>query len=90
MSGVEFKVAAVSSNRNSFGLKGVVLIARGGRAFQVGASDLHVPKVGDVITIPFIELEGKPVLNFAALCFEIPEELNPPAPPSVVKEVWGR
>lgn len=85
--GITFKVVAVSSNRNSFGLKGVVLMARDGRAFQVGASAPHVPERGEVIVILFVDQKNDRGLNFVARCYEIPEEL-PIAPEAVVAEVW--
>lgn len=79
----DFRVAAVSTNRNSFGLVGVVLIARDGTAFQVGASYLTTPRRGETLTVPY---DG-PALNFAALGFEIPERL--PSPPAkVITEAW--
>jgi hypothetical protein len=80
-----FKVAAVSSNSNSFGLTGMVLVARDGTAYQVGASDLHLRRKGSVIAVP---ITGRRCLNFAQLGFEIPERL-PQAPSAVVAEVWN-
>ena len=82
----DFRVVAVSSNRNSFGLKGVVLVARDGQAFEVGSNDLHLPKEGDVL-----EVTTKPGigLDWGTLGFEIPRELDPPPPSEVVRQVWG-
>lgn len=80
-----FKVAAVSSNRNSFGLAGLVLIAQDGEAWQVGASQHHIKAQGDVVQVPVV---GKQDCNFAVLGFEIPERLPRP-PAEVVAEVWG-
>lgn len=74
-----FIVAAVSSNRNAFGLTGLILIAPNGEAWQVGASDLHVKAMGSTIIVHNHD--------FGTLGFEIPERL-PNAPESVVKEVW--
>ena len=79
-----FKVAAVSSNANSFGLKGVVVIAKNGEAFEVGANTLSMPKEGQVLGVP---VEGGS-LNWARLGFEIPRELER-APRKVVKQVWA-
>lgn len=79
-----FKVAAVSSNMNSFGLKGMILVARDGEAYQVGANSMNLKRQGSVLRVP-----GRATArNFAALGFEIPERL-PPAPRKVVAEVWG-
>lgn len=79
-----FKVASVSSNRNSFGLQGVILVAEDGEAFEVGASYLHGVKKSDVVLVPTSDEHGH---NFAQLGFEIPRQL-PQAPPEVVAEVW--
>lgn len=79
-----FKVASISSNRNSFGLQGVILVAKDGEAFEVGASYLHAVNKGDVVLVPLIDEHD---LNFAYLGFEIPTYL-PQAPPDVVAEVW--
>jgi len=86
----EFKVVAVSSNTNSFGLRGVVLVAKDGEAWQGGVSHLYVPKQGDIIRLIFREksqgeLEAYPQFPFNC---EIPERL-PDAPAEVVKEAFG-
>lgn len=82
----DFKVVAVSSNRNSFGLKGVVLVARDGQAFEVGSNNLHLPQRGDVLVVPTKPGIG---LDWGSLGFEIPRALDPPAPPDVVQQVWS-
>ena len=73
-----FKVASVSSNTNSFGLYGMILIAQNGEAWEVGANYLNVKKKGDIV-------HGD---NWASYGFEIPRQLKPDAPKEVVKEVW--
>jgi hypothetical protein len=78
------KVASVSSNRNSFGLRGMILVAKNGRAFQVAANDVNVKKKGDLLTV----IDIKALEGLSAYGFEVPEELKA-APPNVVKEVWG-
>ena len=82
----EFKVATVSENRNSFGLHGVVLVAKDGQAFEVGSNDLHLPQQGDVLEVP--TKQGS-ALDWGSLGFEIPRKLDPPALPEVVRQVWG-
>jgi len=82
-----FKVVSVSSNRNSFGLAGMILVARSGEAWQVGASHLNVKKKGDVVRVP-VESPGQ--RDWAALGFEIPERLKQDAPDGVIKEIWGK
>jgi hypothetical protein len=82
----QFRVVAVSTNRNSFGLHGVALVARDGQAYEVGCNDLHLPRQGDVLNVPTRAGGG---LDWAKLGFEIPTRLHPPAPPEVVRQVWG-
>jgi len=49
----EFKVIAVSTNTNSFGLHNVVMVARDGESWQAGANYLNVPKEGAIVTLTF-------------------------------------
>lgn len=81
----KFIVASISSNRNSFGLVGMILIAADGEAWQVGANCLNRKAKGTEITVPFHDKTP----DFSTLGFEIPERL-PDAPPKVVNEVWSR
>ena len=80
-----FKVAAISSNRNSFGLFGVVLIANDGTAYRVASNDHNLPKKDGVLEVPTHPGFG---FDWAKFGFEIPEAL-PKTPPEVVKQVWG-
>jgi hypothetical protein len=81
----EFKVVTVSSNRNSFGLYGVILMDQGGEAYEAAHGQLELPKKGDVVKIP----SEKGQLSWAAAGYEIPRQL--PAPPEeVINEVWGQ
>jgi hypothetical protein len=83
-----FKVAAVSSNANSFGLRGMVLMARTGEAWQVGVNHLNVKQVGHLVSGELIgeggRYEGR---QFYGMEYEIPKKL-PNAPSNVVEEVW--
>jgi hypothetical protein len=81
----QFKVVAVSENTNSFGLFGVVLVAKDGKAFQAGHSGFLVPSQGSDVLVEVRE-DG---LNWARAGFEIPEELKS-APTEVVNEVWKK
>lgn len=89
-----FKVAAVSENTNSFGLRGMILMRENGVTYQVGANYLRVKKVGETVTVPCdwneVDPMGDPMVNyhFYSLGFEIPERL-PDAPENVVREVWN-
>lgn len=80
-----FKVAAVSSNRNSFGLRGMVLIDAHGEAWEVAANDLNLKAKGETISVP-ADADKEP--EFYRLGFEIPNKL-PKAPPQVVAKVWS-
>jgi len=74
-----FKVAAVSSNMNSFGLTGMILIGRDGEAWEVAANSIYLRQRGSVL-----QVSGR---NFATLGFELPTRL-PSAPRKVIAEVW--
>lgn len=90
MIGVDFKVAAVSVNRNSFGLAQCILIAKNGLAYKACANSLNIPREGDTITIPYIGNGNglsNATLNFAAKSYEIPERIED-APQDLVDEVW--
>ena len=50
---VDFKVVAVSVNRNSFGLAQCVLVAKNGLAYKACANSLNIPKQGDTVSIPY-------------------------------------
>jgi hypothetical protein len=78
-----FKVAAVSSNRNSFGLRSMVVVAPDGKAYRVLSNDVNIKREGNVIQVE--QRDGG--WNFAALGYEVPEKL-PNAPSDVVKAVW--
>ena len=82
-----FIVVTVSKNTNSFGLRGMILMARDGEAWQVGANHLNVKKKGDLVRVP---ASAGPVreASWVALGYEIPERLRK-APPRVAAEVWG-
>ncbi len=84
----EFKVVAISNNTNDFGLRGIILLARDGEAYQVGRSDHNgLPRLNknDVVKVP-VDASGG--LTWAAEGFEIPHAMTK-APPEVIKELWG-
>jgi hypothetical protein len=90
-----FKVASVSTNPNSFGLYGHIMIAVDGEAWQVGrarAGDYPVPWVkGQTVEVPLMDDPVRHITRPAweEVQCEIPERL-PDAPPKVAAEVWGR
>ena len=82
---VEFKVAAVSDNANSFGLYQMILVARAGPAFTACKS--NPPAAGQVVTVNVGSdgmIESSPHFNF-----EIPHQLSSP-PESIIKELWKK
>lgn len=86
----KFKVCAVSSNTNSFGLYQFVIIARNGEAYKAHASYYNVPKKGDELFVPIItDKEGNVVgHNLSKLGYEMPSKLDK-APKEVVNECWN-
>lgn len=80
--GKPFRVASVSSNTNSFGLHGHILIAQDGEAWQAAANNINMKVKGDVLV-----LDTTKTGCFATHGFEIPERL-PDAPEGVVAEIW--
>lgn len=90
MKTLDFKVVAVSSNTNSFGLFQCVLVAQNGLAYKACANSLNIPKQGDTISIPFaVQGIGSSMLtlDFGGK-FEIPERIED-APQEIIDEVWN-
>ena len=90
-----FKVASVSTNPNSFGLFGHVMIAEDGESWQVGRTRSEgYPNLwerGEVIEVPLMNDPVRHITRPAweeAQC-EIPQRLAD-APANVVAETWGR
>jgi hypothetical protein len=84
---VRFRVVAVSSNRNSFGLHGVIMISETGVGMEVGTSAPPAVESDVYATVnPRCRDEGRYVFNMA---FEIPR-LLPTPPEAVVRTAWER
>jgi hypothetical protein len=82
---IQLKVVAVSSNRNAFGLRNMILIGDNGEGWQAAANDLNVKPKDTILRIP----EGQDIPTFLTLqSFEIPSQLEDP-PAKLLKEVWG-
>jgi hypothetical protein len=85
----EFKVVAASSNTNGFGLRGFVLIAKDGQAFEIGQHAFNpcvpVLEKGKTIKVPL--RDGKPHF-YGQQLGEITVTPLAKAPAKVVKEVW--
>jgi len=82
-----FKVAAVSSNTNSFGLYGTVLVAQDGEAYEIALNDINKKKVGDTVLLP-VKNGKTDIMGDCQLFFEIPRKL-PTAPQKIIDQVWG-
>jgi len=83
----EFKVAILSTNTNSFGLRHAILIARDGEAFEAypsayGSNPVHQ---GQVVSVKCDEKYGQAILSTTGweMC-----RATEDAPPEVVAEVW--
>ena len=79
-----FKVASVSSNKNSFGLTGMYLMDKNGNVYEVGVNSLHVKAKGDILNVPMAGKEP----DFSSLGYEIPTFIGA-APPAAIDEIWG-
>lgn len=80
----EFKIVAVSSNTNSFGLYGVVIVARDGMAFEIATSELNKPEKNAVL---IGEVEKGSLLSLGNIFYEIPSRKED-APAKVLAEIW--
>ena len=80
-----FRVFLVSSNANSFGLRGMLLVAADGEAWEVGANHLYVKERGSTVHVPCPCGYGR---SFSELGYEIPTQL-PVAPKAIVDKVWA-
>lgn len=81
-----FKVAAVSSNTNAFGLNRFLFVARDGETWAGHKAKQYARvKHGNVV-----ELEAPFGRALTELGFEIPERVSPDCPPVVVQEIWGK
>ena len=83
-----FKVVSVSSNTNSFGLSGIVLVAEDGEAFEA-AHNQHVAPLakGGLVTLSIRQPGATGTDRYGWAGFEIPRRL-PAAPAEVVREAW--
>lgn len=84
---LELKVVSVSSNTNSFGLSGIILMARDGRVWEVGHCQQPVAwSKGDIRFFPVQNFHENDCPRFDGC--EIPRAL-PSAPQSIIDVVWN-
>lgn len=83
----QFKIVATSRNTNSFGLHGIILIARDGEAWEIGVNYMHAPsfKDGALVTLG-LDANGNPEFGPGV---EIPRRLRG-ATTDVIEELWGK
>ena len=79
-----FKVAAVSTNRNSFGLRSMVVVAQDGEAYRLLSNDINLKREGGVLSVD--QSDGS--WDFSSLGYEVPERLQPDPSADLVKEIW--
>lgn len=90
-----FKVASISSNANSFGLFGHIMVAEDGETWQVGRnrSGNYPPQwsKGEIVDVPLMSdpVRKIPRPAWEELNCEIPQRM-PDAPAAVLAEVWGK
>ena len=83
---IEFAVAAVSQNTNSFGLRQHVLVAQSGEAWTLCLNYLETKSQGDrLFGVARLLEDGRVKVHFNQ--GEIPERL-PDAPAALVNSIW--
>jgi len=66
-----FQIAAISGNTNSFGLRGVVIVARDGLAFEIGVSTgSHNPKLECGMHVKLDTVPPDEIIGDAVACFD--------------------
>ncbi len=81
----DFKVVSVSENHNSFGLYGVVLLAKDGTAYEVAMGSLYKPAKGDTLACRVINDRLDTILGKS---YELPRRLDD-APKEVIDLIWN-
>jgi hypothetical protein len=66
-----FRVAAISTNTNAFGLRGVLLVAQDHQAFEVGVNHLGIETITKGASFDCVVTDG--MITKAPFSFEIPE-----------------
>lgn len=79
------KVISVSSNTNTFGLYGVIILSTTGIAYEIGVS--NPPRRGRTFESRFY---GKSLMEIYGLSYEIPKLLDKAVPLNVIEQTWGK
>jgi hypothetical protein len=93
-----FRLADISRNTNSFGLRGCILVAQDGEAWEVGSNDVNCPQRGKDYwaPVPLPENRGGRAQDevtaeaWAGRGWEIPRRLIPNAPQAVIDIAWPK
>lgn len=86
----KFRVIAVSTNTNSFGLHRFIAVAKSGEAYALHTGTIYKPNKGDDIVIEqFITESGRTSFKeVKGMGIEMPEKM-PVAPKEVLMEIFG-
>lgn len=99
-----FRLVTVSHNRNSFGLRGCILVAEDGEAWEVGTNDMNCPQVARDYLVPqptsayfahpestrdFADQDAVTAGQWSRQGWEIPRRL-PDCPADAVALVWHK
>lgn len=84
---IEFKVVAISSNTNSFGLRQMVLLSRSGLAYKACFNSLNVKNVNEIINGVATFSDGK-VISVAFVGGELVQKIRKPSK-DIIYDAWG-
>lgn len=83
----DFKIVAVSSNTNSFGLKQMIMVAKDGTAFKGCFNSLNVKNKGETITAEYNTIHfGDRVYSFPG--GELVEKLPHVQDKEIINEIF--
>ena len=84
----EFKVVAVSTNTNSFGLYQMIVMARDGQTYKTCANQYNVSKQGDIIRMKkHIHPASGRLISESFDNHELTEQVSP-ADDEIINDVW--
>jgi hypothetical protein len=83
----EFRVVAVSSNTNSFGLRQMIMVAKDGTVFKGCFNYLNEKKRGEFIEATIILNDAGETISTSFIGGELVEQL-PDAPDDVINNLW--
>ena len=81
----KFKVVSISTNANSFGLKGVMIVSKSGLAFEVAVGSIYVQKQGDVWNV--LLTDKRNISKIEGINYELPRSVPAPSQ-DVIDAIW--